>query len=437
MAKRSKKKKKKGIFGKIILVLLILLLIGVGYIAFKTYQNGWGLQGLLLTVTGNDKNDLENLEELQVLVLGISTDISAKLTDTIMVASYNPKNQKASLLSIPRDTYIGKNDTQISSYYKINAAIQQGPEHVLDVVNGITGLDLKYYVVVDTEAFGKLVDTIGGVTFDVPADLVYNDDSQDLYINLKKGVQLLDGKQAEHLVRYRKNNNGISAYSAEYGDGDYGRMHTQRDFMIAVMKQTIQAKNIFKVKELLDILYKYVETNLSLTTIKDYVPYAVNLDTSSVETAALPGDSARIPAETGLWFFKVDKKETEKLIEELYGDEEIEDENNENTNNTSSIPTTNVTKTEASKISIQLLDGSGNSTSLNKMKKALQNKGYNVKTTGTTTITAKTTIINKTDVEKQYTDNIREVLNNVGIVASSAVDTASVDITIIIGKDYK
>lgn len=72
---------------------------------------------------------------------------------------------------------------------------------------------------------------------------------------------------------------------------DYGRMRTQREFMIETVKQTINAKNILKIKEIIDIAYEYVETNLSVSVIKDYVPYAVNIDINNIQSAVIPGGS--------------------------------------------------------------------------------------------------------------------------------------------------
>lgn len=436
---RKKEKKKKGIFSKILIFLLIILIVFAGLIVYRVYENGGGMKGLLLTAVGHDKNTLENLEELQVLVLGISTDISAKLTDTIMVASYNPKTQKASLLSIPRDTFTGSSETNANSYDKINAAYQKGIDNILEKVNKITGLNLKYYVVVDTEALIKFVDTIGGVEFDVPEDLYYEDPTQDLVIDLKKGVQVLNGDKAEQLLRYRKDNNGSSAYSSEYGRDDFGRMRTQREFIAAVVEQTIQAKNILKIKEIMDIVYEYVDTNLSLSVLKDYVPYAIDINTSEIQMAAIPGESARIPENTGLWFFKVDKKQSAELMEELYSEKENNEEtntNNTNSNSTNTTTNTSITKTEASKIKIEILNGSGSTTTLTEVKEKLKKQGYTISKTTSTTSTAKTTIINKTDIDEKYTNNIKEILKT-GIISTNVVSSSQVDITIIIGKDYK
>ena len=181
-----KVKKKSGILKKI-LILLILILIGLaGFITYRTKQNGGGMQGLLSTLVGHTEETLKNLEPIQVLLMGVSTDNGGKLTDTIIVGTYDPKTQKASLLSIPRDTFVGKNIKSGTGSDKINALYQKSPEKTLDAVNNITGLDIKYYMVIDNQALIKLVDVIGGVEFDVPyvpGGMVYDDPTQNLHIN--------------------------------------------------------------------------------------------------------------------------------------------------------------------------------------------------------------------------------------------------------------
>ena len=449
----GKPKKKSGILKKIFIFLLIVLLAIIGFIVYKVQANGGGLQGLLLTVVGHDQETVEELDPIQVLVMGVSTDNGGKLTDTIMVASYNPKTQSASLLSIPRDTFVGKSESTASAYDKINALYQKSPERTLEAVNSITGLDVKYYVVIDNQALIKLVDLIDGVEFEVPIDMDYDDKTQNLHIHLDKGLQTIDGEKAEQLLRFRHNNNGTS-YPAEYGDNDIGRMKTQRNFIIATIKQTLKAENLLKIKGIIDIAYEYIETNLDLSIIKDYVPYAVNINPDNIKSASLPG-TPKSMGPSNLSFYKLDEEATKELLEELYGSDEENsvdssennetDNNNENSNTSANTNTTsdnnenttsNVTKTEASEIKIELINGSGSSSILTEVKKDLTAKGYKISKTSTTTSTSKTTIINKTDVDEKFENDIKDILG-VGNISSSSVSSSQVDITIIIGKDYK
>ena len=302
------RRKKKRMWPKVILVIIIVLLGIGGVFAYNVHKNGGGAKGVLTTVLDTKKD----VGEFQCLLLGISTDEEgALLTDTIMVASYNPRTQKAALISVPRDSYTGKNPAKATAYEKINAIYsrKKDPQMVLDAVNKLTGLDLKYYVIVKTEAFIKLVDAIGGVTFNVPIDMNYDDTSQDLHIHLKAGEQKLDGDKAEQLVRFRHNNDG-STYPSEYGQEDIGRMKTQREFLKTLAKKLLSWNSVTKINNLLDIAEQYVETNLDFKAVKDYIPYAVEFNINNLKTAVLPG----VPEFANVvWIYSSDKEETKKV----------------------------------------------------------------------------------------------------------------------------
>ena len=435
--KREKKgttnKKKKKVWKKVLLIMLFIILIAGSVFAYKVCKNGGGMSGMLATVVGHDENTKKNLGEFRCLILGISTDQeNVDLTDTIMVASYNPNTQKATLLSIPRDTYTGKTPAKATAYEKINALYSRKhrPDETLEAVNEITGLDIKYYV-------------IGGITFDVPIDMNYDDTSQNLHIHLKAGEQKLDGDKAEQLVRFRHNNDGTS-YPEEYGDNDTGRMRTQREFIMQVIKQTAKPENIFKIGEILEVAKEYVITNIDFEVAKDYVPYAVEFNTDDLLTASLPGINTNKNT-SGKWVFIHDKKATQALIQELFYDRDNTEELTENaettTNNVTSNTSTNstinntVTSNKKSDIKIEILNGSGDSKKLQKAVSELEGAGYKVTRTGTTNSTSKTTIIDKKDVSNTLLQNMKEVLGT-GVIQNSQSSSSKVDVTIIIGKDY-
>lgn len=433
---KKRKKKKSGIIKKVLLVIIIFLVICTGFIGYKTHINGGGIQGLLSTIVGNNKETLEKLEPIQILLLGVSTDLGGKITDTIMIATYDPQEQTASLLSIPRDTYTGEDYSKGSPNEKLNAVYSKGADKILSKVNSLTGLDLKYYMVVDNEALIKLVDVIGGVEFEVPIKMYYHDKTQGLNIELEKGVQVLDGEHAEQLLRFRKNDD-FTGYPAEYGGDDIGRMKTQRNFIMATAKQTLQAKNIFKIKNIIDIIYEYVDTNLSISDIKAYVPYAVNFDVDNLKSAVLPGTSVG-PTQTGslyapYWFIIINKHEAEKVIEELYFDSE---KSNEEESLHQSTITENISKDETSKIKINILNGSGSKNKLKKVQKLIEDSGYEVTTNETTAVQNKTIIINTTNVDKKYINQIKGILG-VEKISENGIPSNDSNITIIVGKDYK
>lgn len=304
--KTEKKKIKKGL-----IIFLIIIVILISIIIINLAINKWNMQktisNMITSATG------EKVDTIYALILGISEDIETELTDTIIIAAYNPYTQQAYMLSIPRDTYIGKNTT-VGKYDKINALYSKyGIEKTIEYAEEITDLEIDYYAIVRTSALTNIVDIIGGVEFDVPINMKYDDDSQNLHINLNKGVQIIDGKKAEQLLRFRHNNNGTT-YSYEYGDNDYGRMRTQREFIKETIKQTMQLKNVMKVKQIVTSIFDNVETNISINKLLAYVPYGMDFDIDDLKMEQLPGESIQ---KDGIWIFEENKTKSKKLIKEL------------------------------------------------------------------------------------------------------------------------
>lgn len=449
----KKAKKSRKVVRAVVCILLIFVILAFAFLGYKINKNGGGLSGLLATVLGESEETLEDLEPIQILIMGISGVDDYKLADTIMIASYNPKTQSASLMSIPRDTYVGKKNrkTATQNYiasYKINTVFRNGtniPE-AIDRINDLTGLNLENYVIVDTDALIKLVDEIGGVTFNVPIDMNYDDSSQDLYIHLKAGEQLIDGAKAEQLLRFRHNNDG-STYPSSYGQQDLGRMRTQREFITATLKQTLKPQNIFKIKEILDIAKEDVNTNIDFSVLKKYVPYAVNFNADNIQTGMLPGD---VEMCNGVSIYVADKTESTELVSKLFPteDESTEENNKDDDTNTISNTTSNTTSEITSKLNtdeisekkksdvkIQVLNGSNTDSNLAEVVKKLKNAGYTISKQGTTNVTAKTSVINRTNQEEATIEDVMQIMGEPSVMEGS--NSAKVDITIIIGQDYK
>lgn len=431
--KTNEKKKKGGKAKIILLIILLIILICGGLFAYKVHKNGGGLQGMAATLLGHDEETVNKLPKIYCLILGKSEN----LTDTIMLASYDPKTQEAALLSIPRDTFVGTSESNASPSDKINAIYnmytnkQKGLEKLLEKVRNLTDIDVRYYVMVDTKALRALVDEIGGVTFDVPIDMKYDDNRQNLHINLKAGVQKLNGDKAEQVVRFRHNNNGTT-YPSSYGVQDIGRMKTQRAFLTALAKQTLVPANITKIPEFLDIAKQYVETNIDLNTIKDYVPYAVNFNTDNLKTDKLPGAAQYI---NGWSFYKADKTKTAELIKELFYTQVKTDDTDGNSisENTVSESSTSI-KLDRAKINVEVLNGSGSNTNLSEFVAELKSAGYRVNKTGKTTTTSKTAIINRGEVSDDIISDIKKILATGSSTSGSS--NGSTDVTIILGTDY-
>lgn len=412
-SKKRKKSSHKGL--KIFFIIIaIILIIFFGIFMYRFSKNGFNMQGFLSTLFGQNEETLANLDNLDFLLIGES----GNMTDSIMACRYDPKTQKAYMLSIPRDTFIGNSEANATTSDKINCVynIKKDPMNTVKAVNKVTGLNLKYYVFVDTKALTEIVDAIGGVEFDVPIDMEYDDTSKDntLHINLKKGTQKIDGNKAEQLLRFRHNNDG-SSYPKEYGDNDLGRMHTQRDFIKATLNQTIRANNIFKLNELLDIVNKHVKTNLSVSLIKDYIPYAVNFDTENLQSDMLPNESKKI---NEIWFVKVIDSEAEKLVNDMF------------------FGGTKDTSNGEKYITVELLNGTGDSEKLEPALKALENNGFDVVKVGNTTAQKTSSITNRTKQEDDTISKVKSLLN-IKSKTTTGKDNVDADLTITLGKDYK
>ena len=431
--KKSKEEKQKHrgrrIFGKIVLILLLIIIILVGIFAYRVYQNGGGLTGIVTTLVGTDPEKVKSLPDFYCLLLGKSE----AMTDTIMVAKYSPSTGDAVLLSIPRDSFVGNNPSTATASDKINSKYQISPQRTIDAVNDLTGLNIKYYITVDTKALRDLVDAIGGVYFDVPIKMDYDDSSQDLYIHLEPGYQLLDGQKAEWLVRFRHNNNGTS-YSYEYGDNDLGRMRTQREFLMAVAQQTLKLENITKINDILNVIEQEVETNIDFDTMMEYAPALLNINADNIQTDMLPGTAQYC---NGVAVYLVDEDEAKQLVNELFLTSSTSTNEENGTTNTvsneTSVGSTNGTTTQKD-FTVEILNGTGSQTKLNQAIEQLEAQGYEVAKKGNTNITTTTTIINRTNNSTQDENSIIALLGTGDAIIGE--DNANVDFTIILGRDY-
>ena len=314
--KAEKKKNKKGIGKKILLVLAIIFVIFASIFVFKLAKNNWDF-GKTLT-----QDVLGPKDPVYVLAMGVSEDLEVPLTDTMMVIGYNPNDQKAFAISIPRDTFIGSNKETAGGYDKLNSLYQKSPEKTKAAIEKILGIDIDYYVVVQNKVVRDVVDALGAVEFNVPIDMNYDDKTQDLHIHLKAGIQSMNGEQVEQLLRFRHNNDG-STYPVEYGIEDYGRMRTQREFVKELLKQCIRFQNVTKIIDLATAFFDNVDTDMSLATMVSYVPYALQYNPDDLLSEQVPGASAML---NSLSFYEYYPKQTKTIVADLLDKIGLEDE---------------------------------------------------------------------------------------------------------------
>lgn len=222
-----------------------------------------------------------------VLVMGRDTGGGGN-TDTMMLASYDVTNQKLTVMNIPRDTMVNVSwdIKRINSVYNYYGGGDKGVKKVYQEISQLVGFEPDYQVIIEWDAVGKLVDAIGGVQFDVPRNMNYEDPYQDLSIHIQKGDQLLNGEQAMGVIRYRHDNN----MKYGYADGDLGRIKTQQAFLKAVIEQLLQVKNVGKINQFSKIFQENVETDLSVQNLFWFGKSAImgGLSMENVEFVTMP-----------------------------------------------------------------------------------------------------------------------------------------------------
>lgn len=210
-----------------------------------------------------------------ILVSGV--DDGNGNSDTNILVAVDAAGSSIYGVSIPRDTKAVWNGKS----HKINAAFGSGGiEKLADVIGGQLGIPVDYTVQVDLEAFVALVDAIGGVDFNVPIDMNYEDPYQDLYIHIPAGMQHLSGEEALKVVRFREG----------YASQDIARMETQQAFLKAVAEQTLQVSNLTKVDQFVKIFQQYVETDLTLGNLAWLGSKAISIGAENVAFSTLPGE---------------------------------------------------------------------------------------------------------------------------------------------------
>lgn len=219
------------------------------------------------------------------LLLG--KDYEAGLTDTILVGTLDTVNKTLNVVSIPRDTLVNVS----RSYKKINGLYSHNGydiEKAKDELKTILGFKIDSYAVIDIKAFEKIVNTIGGIDFDIPINMDYDDDIQDFHVHLPAGPRHLDGAEALEVVRFRQNNED-SPYGPGYPRADIDRIATQQAFMKAVVKRCLSIGNTAKINEFAKIFKEYVNTDMSVGNMVWYGLQFLDIKSDNIDFMTMPG----------------------------------------------------------------------------------------------------------------------------------------------------
>ena len=198
-------------------------------------------------------------------------------TDSLMLVSYDVAQQKVAVASIARDTRV---DVE-RKLKKINAAyaMHDGIEGLKEEVSMTFGVPIDYYFRVNLRGFIRLVDAVGGIDFEVPCYMNYDDPEQDLSIHYSKGMQHLSGQQAMEVCRFRQNNGGG-------GYGDEGRQNTQRGVLTEVAKKVLSHPE--KLNDYVAIAQENLDTDMSLSNMAWFATKALSFDTANLSTMSMP-----------------------------------------------------------------------------------------------------------------------------------------------------
>lgn len=218
-------------------------------------------------------------DKTTILIMGV--DIrhdDAGRSDTMMIATIDPKKDSASLLSVPRDTRVR---IYGYGYDKINAAFAYGGEPLAErTVENFLGINIDHYVTIDVSSFVKIIDAIGGIDVDVEKRMYYEDpwdDDGGLYIDLYPGLQHMDGKTAVTYVRYRDS------------EGDIGRIKRQQKFMAACMEKVMSPTFIPRIPAVLREVIDAVDTDMTTRQLLELAGSLKSAQQNGLESDMVPG----------------------------------------------------------------------------------------------------------------------------------------------------
>lgn len=377
---KKKRKKKKSLirkfFGIVFSILLVYIVAFGSYIVYTYLNDNDNDDWFANNPTMIPSSLIPKVpERTSFLIMGLDNEKTR--TDVMMVGCFNSITKQLNIISLPRDTLV-KIPSDRYQALKDNGSHIKSPEVKLNEVHSYAGkslnteytikqiedlldIDLDYYAKVDLEAFRYIVDSIGGIEFDVQDRLYYSDPTQDLYIDLKPGLQTLDGDKAEQLVRYRKG----------YIQQDLKRVEVQQDFMREFISQALDKQTIMSnPTAYLSAMFKYVDTNIGITDALKYLKYLDGFSSESITTYTLPGEPENLP--TGSYFI-YDEEETTKLIYDIFQKPSSEIYQEENSSS-SDEPSTEK--------QIQVLNGGYTSGLAGKTKESLEKNGFTISNIG-------------------------------------------------------
>ena len=239
-------------------------------------------------------------EPVNMLLLGSDSrgEKNAR-SDTIIVLRYDPKKERAYLVSIPRDSRV-----YIQGYgnRKINAATALGgPNLAVKTVKRLTKLEIHHYVQIDFSGFKNLVDALGGIEINVPKAI--NSNARGYQMKIRKGPQKMNGTQALNYVRFRHD-----------ARGDLGRIERQQVFFKALSNKLFSLGSLPKAPYLISVFADNVETDMGGGQLLGYARRIKALEEKDIMMTTVPGTPKYM---NGASYVIIDKDGMKQLFKDI------------------------------------------------------------------------------------------------------------------------
>lgn len=285
------KKKRSGwkVFGTVMLVLAILVGCGYAYWMLSTKAPTKANQALpSASAKADDLNEdqsekVSGSSDRYYTVLIVGKDVAGLNTDTMMLCRYDSVDHKLNVCSLPRDTLVNIS-ASVKKLNNVYASQNADVGALLDEVKDLAGFRPDSYVMIDTQAFVKMIDAMGGVDFDVPVDMNYEDFVQNLYIHINKGYQHLNGTQTMQVFRFRHT----------YANGDLGRIDVQHDLIKACASQWLKLGNWNKLLPAAKIILDNADTDLSYGNMQWYAKEFMKMSSEDINFMTMPNTGCMI-----------------------------------------------------------------------------------------------------------------------------------------------
>ena len=285
-----KEKNNKRLFFSAFLTLLgVFALIGIAlYCVYMLWEKAPDVEPEAPKAISTEKTSDSDIEPVSpdrqqdiYTILLVGNDDGNGNTDTIVVGRLDTVNHTMDFVSIPRDTLVNL-DWNVRKINAVYAGTANSGGVAIDglktQIRNLIGFNVDCYAVIDLDVFVDTVDLMGGVWFDVPQAMHYEDPGQNLYIHIDAGYQCLNGEQAMGVVRYRSG----------YANGDLGRIEMQQQFLKAVATQFIRLGNIPNISQVVSLLAKNMDTDLSAANIAFFLRQALLCDSEDINFHTMP-----------------------------------------------------------------------------------------------------------------------------------------------------